>query len=508
MRPTVVRWLQSHLGPWADLAVPHWFSCAALAALLACAVAVRQARRAGEDPVPIITAMLCGYLGALIGGIAIPLFADLVGQLWRGRALRLRWPGMVSYAGFATGLLAAAWSIRASGGMPLSSFADRLAVPCGLALLVGRLGCFLAGCDHGQVSALPWAVRFPAGSPAWAAHLRAGLIPAHAPASLPVHPTQLYEAVLGLLLAVAAWRGRSRARRPGQIFGAVVIAYALGRCLIETMRGDRGRGFVAGISTGQLLSIAVLAGAAVLQWRTRRRWRMASALLLIAGLPVVASAEVRFERFELDLFLGSSSALNRRSGQVPQLRGLSAAGTLRWSNGLGVGLDLDDMSNSLGNHNAFMVSGSIEHPLTRSLSFGARAGLGATQIDFRESVFADVSGTGSRVHATLDLTLGRHWSLSIWPVSIDYLYASGLGGPIFAYQFRIGIGYRSAPRHAAAPAPRGVPAAAPPVTPAAPVPPAAPTPPVAPTGPGEPSANDSPRAPQPTRSLHLLRSHS
>jgi hypothetical protein len=155
-----------------------------------------------------------------------------------------------------------------------------------------------------------------------------------------------------------------------------------------------------------------------------------------------------------------------------------------------------------------MVSGSIEHPLTRSLSFGARAGLGATQIDFRESVFADVSGTGSRVHATLDLTLGRHWSLSIWPVSIDYLYASGLGGPIFAYQFRIGIGYRSAPRHAAAPAPRGVPAAAPPVTPAAPVPPAAPTPPVAPTGPGEPSANDSPRAPQPTRSLHLLRSHS
>src|SRR4029453_1539242 len=51
--------------------------------------------------------------------------------------------------------------------------------------LIGRIGCFLVGDDYGKPSDLPWAVAFPQGLP---------------PTTVPVHPTQLYEALgLGML---------------------------------------------------------------------------------------------------------------------------------------------------------------------------------------------------------------------------------------------------------------------------------------------------------------------
>ena len=52
---------------------------------------------------------------------------------------------------------------------------------------IGRLGCFMVGDDYGRPSDLPWAVAFPEGRP---------------PTSVPVHPTQLYEAAA---LVVIAW---------------------------------------------------------------------------------------------------------------------------------------------------------------------------------------------------------------------------------------------------------------------------------------------------------------
>jgi phosphatidylglycerol:prolipoprotein diacylglycerol transferase len=59
--------------------------------------------------------------------------------------------------------------------------------------LLGRIGCFLVGDDYGRPTSLPWGVAFPEGLP---------------PTSVPVHPTQLYEAAfLGLLTwLLIRWR--------------------------------------------------------------------------------------------------------------------------------------------------------------------------------------------------------------------------------------------------------------------------------------------------------------
>lgn len=61
---------------------------------------------------------------------------------------------------------------------------------------IGRIGCFMVGDDYGRPSNLPWAIAFPDGLP---------------PTTVPVHPTQLYEAVAlaGVAWLLIRWRGNN-----------------------------------------------------------------------------------------------------------------------------------------------------------------------------------------------------------------------------------------------------------------------------------------------------------
>ena len=78
-----------------------------------------------------------------------------------------------------------------------------------------------------------------------------------------MHPAELYEAALGLaLLPVAALLLR-RPHRDGAVFRAVLALYAAGRFLVEILRGDANRGALAGLSTAQWTSLAVLAALAL-----------------------------------------------------------------------------------------------------------------------------------------------------------------------------------------------------------------------------------------------------
>jgi phosphatidylglycerol:prolipoprotein diacylglycerol transferase len=148
---------------------------------------------------------------------------------------------------------------------------DSLAAPLGVMVGVARIGCFVAGCDHGTITAVPWAVRYPAGTAAFRSHLEAGLIQASDARSLPVHPAQLYESLVGvaMVIVVVAWQRRSRrlgrSLAPGALFVAAAMIYAVGRFLVEMARGDD-RGMLGPLSTPQWLSVAVvlyLAGRAV-----------------------------------------------------------------------------------------------------------------------------------------------------------------------------------------------------------------------------------------------------
>lgn len=174
------------------------------------------------------------------------------------------------------GLLAGAVVIgtlgpRATGRrLGRAEIADVLVPLAGVAIAIGRLGCFAEGCCFGIPCAAPWCVRFASWTPAWWSHVAQGLIAGSDDASLPVHPVQLYLGASGIVATLTSRLGvfRGNGRDGARALGFVLLLAVL-RAAIEPLRETR---FGAGVPHETALNLAVAAGAAVwLVCRSRRQ---------------------------------------------------------------------------------------------------------------------------------------------------------------------------------------------------------------------------------------------
>jgi phosphatidylglycerol---prolipoprotein diacylglyceryl transferase len=182
--------------------------------------------------------------------------------------------GLSAWGGLAGAVLAARLSSRESGAS-LLSLLDLAAPSFAAGIVLTRLGCHLEGCDFGLplgetpprfLAALG---TFPKNSPAWVEHVLTRELTPIAAASLPVHPTAVYEALGGgALLALAFALGR-RNLRPGLVFGAVVLAYLLLRVTLDSLRDDPVEMWVS----RTLVTLCVAAGAIFLTIRKVRASR-------------------------------------------------------------------------------------------------------------------------------------------------------------------------------------------------------------------------------------------
>ena len=163
--------------------------------------------------------------------------------------------GLVAYGGMIGGLLCSIYQCR-KRGIPLLQWAAASAPSVVLGTGITRVGCLLFGCDFGARSDVPWAIRFPKGSPAWHRHVDLYGLPSDALKSFPVHPTQVYETLVGLGLFAVLLLVRRYRRFSGQVFVAWVIGYGILRPLIEIVRDDDQRGNVGPLSTSQFIGIA------------------------------------------------------------------------------------------------------------------------------------------------------------------------------------------------------------------------------------------------------------
>ncbi|HEV2495079.1 MAG TPA: prolipoprotein diacylglyceryl transferase family protein [Terriglobia bacterium] len=75
--------------------------------------------------------------------------------------------------------------------IPLLVWGDVCAPSLALGAAIVRIGCFAASCDYGKATDLPWAVVFTRPE---AARLTG------VPLAVPLHPSQLYESALGVVL--------------------------------------------------------------------------------------------------------------------------------------------------------------------------------------------------------------------------------------------------------------------------------------------------------------------
>lgn len=193
----------------------------------------------------------------------------------------LRRGGLVAYGGFLGGYIGS-WLYLRAHRIRLMPWADVAVPSLASGLLITRIGCYLFGCDFGKrlsdtaPSALKKLGTFPhweqgtldgsEGAPAFARHL--DIVGRHSPAgdelmklghSYPVHPTQIYESLVGLgLLALLLWQ-RKHQRFRGQIFFLFAFGYGYLRFLLEILRDDSERGeFGPMIGEHWLISISLL----------------------------------------------------------------------------------------------------------------------------------------------------------------------------------------------------------------------------------------------------------
>lgn len=148
--------------------------------------------------------------------------------------------GFVVYGGILGGILSG-WIYCRRAKLEFLKYFDLLIPSVALAQGFGRIGCFLAGCCYGKVTAHHPSVTFHTSE--------------FAPNGVPLIPTQIYSSILDFLLCGSLlWIARHR-KRDGQVAAAYLVLYSAGRFLLEFLRGDLERGMVGILSTSQFISI-------------------------------------------------------------------------------------------------------------------------------------------------------------------------------------------------------------------------------------------------------------
>lgn len=234
----------------------------AAAYLLGLWLGVKRANAAGLDGNKVLDLGIWVIIAALVGAKGL-LFVVEFDHFTSSREefFSLLRSGGVFYGGLIAASLTCIYQLR-KHKLPLWQSGDLFAPGIALGYMVGRLGCLAAGCCYGKPTQVAWAVTFT--DPA--AALNVGT-----PLNVPLHPTQLYESLAGLIILLVVL---ALERRPGSYAGRTfwqfVLLYAVSRFIIEFFRGDD-RGAVAMFSTSQLISL-VLAPLSVvmLVWLARQ----------------------------------------------------------------------------------------------------------------------------------------------------------------------------------------------------------------------------------------------
>jgi phosphatidylglycerol:prolipoprotein diacylglycerol transferase len=223
-------------------------------------------RQRGLDEDYAADIVIAGVIGGLIGAKLWYVF--LTGK---SEALLQR-GGFVWYGGFlgaTLGILLNGWRRR----VPARFTAEICAAPLALGYALGRVGCFLVNDDYGIPSSVPWAMKFPAGLPPttvsnlqeMGVHFPPNADPMQVVA---VHPTQIYETVIMLLVFWWLWRRRDHGHAIGWLFAWYLVLGGAERFFVEIFRAKDDR-LLGSFTLAQATSILLmLVGATLLYiWR-------------------------------------------------------------------------------------------------------------------------------------------------------------------------------------------------------------------------------------------------
>lgn len=262
------------LGPWRIL-THDAFTVLALAVGLA--LYYRDLRRRGWLDGRIVTISIAAVVGALVGARLITAwehieyYAALDGV---PLTVAIEQSGKSLIGALAGGYLAIAVTKRALGYTRSTGDAYLLAIP--VATAIGRIGCFLSELPLGTPTDLPWGMTVSA---------EAAALFARCPGcELPMHPSMLYEIAFNVVAVLVILRYRDRVPVPGDGLRLYLLAAALFRFLVESVRANEPQAL--GLTGPQWVLIPLIGLLAV---HFVRQWRRGAYRVPRAPAPIPAS---------------------------------------------------------------------------------------------------------------------------------------------------------------------------------------------------------------------------
>jgi phosphatidylglycerol:prolipoprotein diacylglycerol transferase len=263
--------------PWGDQPIYAYGVLLGLSLLVGWQITLLLGRIAGLSAALLSDVYLLATVAGVAGARVLYIVVNHAEFSSAWQWLDLRNGGLAAYGGFFSGFAAAAVYLRAKR-VSLLNVGDCAAPAIAVGLFLTRIGCYLYGCDFGTrlpANAPSWLAalgRFPhwhdatglRGSPAFILHVDNYGLASDAAYAFPVHPTQLYEAAVGLLLMTLCLVLFPRRRFWGQVLLVLCMSYGTARYFLEYLRDDPERGFALGFSTTQLLSLCIVPVSAVL----------------------------------------------------------------------------------------------------------------------------------------------------------------------------------------------------------------------------------------------------
>lgn len=231
-----------------DFEVTSFGVMVAIAALVGLWLFQRELARSGL-PESGVDAAIAGVLGGLAGAKLLWTLEHLGEAPLRD--LLLSRGGMSWFGGLLGGVAAGLWMLRRRG-IPWIAGVAAATPALAIGHAIGRIGCLLVGDDYGRPTDLPWGVAFPEGLP---------------PTTVPVHPTQVYEAAALVPIAWLLLRWRRRGVPDRAVLARYLILAASLRFAIEFVRVNVR--VLGPFTVAHLISLALVAvGVALLLMRS------------------------------------------------------------------------------------------------------------------------------------------------------------------------------------------------------------------------------------------------
>ena len=228
----------------------------AIGILVAYVTAEYRAKKHGLDPDQIFYLVIWAVVGGFAGAKVLYFLTRLKDIMENPRVLLDLADGFVVYGGIIGGIFSAMAYCKIKK-MPFLKYFDLVMPSVALAQGFGRIGCFLAGCCYGRETDSALGIVFHNSS--------------YAPNDVKLLPTQLISSGLDFLLCAVLILLDRKKKGDGQIAGAYLVLYSIGRFILEFYRGDLIRGNVGALTTSQCIAIFVaLAGVVLIAVRKGR----------------------------------------------------------------------------------------------------------------------------------------------------------------------------------------------------------------------------------------------